>query len=176
MKPSGSRSRAFIHLTVLCLLTIILSACSHPDLALMFGAATAGATSTESATLPVGTVSAASTPGSSSAVSSAVSTAASAAIEAYFRALVAKNRSQYTSLICADWQANAAVEFDSFGAVTTTLQGLNCKAIVQGDMAQVTCKGKIVVNYNGRLRDLTLDKRTYHARLENGTWKMCGYQ
>ena len=167
MRQPISQSRAFARLTALCLLVIILSACSRPDPASMFGPATVVSTETASAAPTA----------ESSAASSAASTAASAAIEAYFRALVAKNRSLYTSLICKDWQANAAVEFDSFGAVTTTLQGLSCASVsVQGDTAQVTCKGKIVVNYNGRLRDLTLDKRTYHARLENGSWKMCGYQ
>jgi hypothetical protein len=167
MRQPISRARAFARLAAVCLLAIILSACSRPDLASMFGPATVIATEAASAAPTA----------ESSVASSAASAAAGAAIEAYFRALVAKNRSQYTSLICADWQANAAVEFDSFGAVTTTLQGLSCaKATVQGDTAQVMCKGKIVVNYNGRLRDLTLDKRTYHAKLENGTWKMCGYQ
>lgn len=165
MRQPANKSRAVIHLSAVCLLLIILSACSRPDLASMFGPATPVSTQSSATQSPAATI------------SPAQSEAAGAAIEAYFRALVAKNRKQYFDLICADWQSNAAVEFDSFGAVTTTLQGLNCsKATVQGDKAQVTCKGKIVVNYNGRLRDLTLDKRTYQARLENGAWKMCGYQ
>src|SRR5579871_5401026 len=146
MRQPTHRSRTVTHLGIVCLLLIILSACSRSDLAIMFGPATAAATvvATQSAATQPAVATASNT--ASPAQATVQTAAAGAAIEAYFRALVAKNRKQYFGLICADWQANAAVEFDSFGAVTTTLQGLNCgKATVQGDTAQVTCKGKIVV-------------------------------
>src|SRR5258708_38733426 len=108
MRQPTSRARAFAHLAAVCLLVILLSACSRPDLASMFGPATAVATETAGAG-PTAESSAA-----APATSSAASTAAGAAIEAYFHALVAKKRRPYPSLICAHWQGNAGREVRSF--------------------------------------------------------------
>ncbi len=100
-----------------------------------------------------------------------------AAVRAFLEALTAKKLDQIPNLVCPAWEAQAAVEFDAFGAVTATLQGLDCKQVSkEGDDALVACQGKIVLNYNGENRDMLLDKRTYRARMDGGKWKMCGYQ
>ncbi len=100
-----------------------------------------------------------------------------AAVRAFLEALAAKKVDQVPNLVCSAWEGQAAVEFDAFGAVTATLQGLDCKQVgKEGDDALIACQGKIVLNYNGENRDILLDKRTYRARMDGGKWKMCGYQ
>jgi hypothetical protein len=100
-----------------------------------------------------------------------------AAVRAFLEALAAKKLDQVPNLVCSAWEGQAAVEFDAFGAVTATLQGLDCKQVGKdGDDALIACQGKIVLNYNGENRDMPLDKRTYRARMDGGKWKMCGYQ
>ena len=43
------------------------------------------------------------------------------AVEAYLNALNEKNSTRLSTLSCADWEATALMELDSFQAVSTTL-------------------------------------------------------
>ncbi len=99
------------------------------------------------------------------------------AIEAYIQALVEQDANQLAILSCADWEASAQIELDSFTAVSAKLEGLSCQETGQeGDDILVSCNGMIVLDYNGEIQELDLSTRTYRARQEGGEWRMCGYR
>ena len=99
-------------------------------------------------------------------------------VEDYYKALVAKDRGRFVNLICADWEAAAMLEFDSFGAVEAELDGVSCeKSGTDGDNTLVTCKGSLSVTYRGEdNRLLSLEDNTYRVIKEGGEWRMCGYE
>ena len=98
-------------------------------------------------------------------------------VEAYLNALNEKDSARLSTLSCADWEATALMEFDSFMAVSTTLEGLSCAQTgTDGDKALVTCQGKIVASYNGELQSFDLSTRTYIAENSTGEWLVCGAQ
>jgi hypothetical protein len=99
------------------------------------------------------------------------------AVLAYHQALVDKDAERLATLSCADWEADARTELESFGAVSTTLEEAACQeSSTEGDTATVTCTGKIVADYNGELLEIDLAERDYAAVQEGGEWRMCGYQ
>jgi len=102
---------------------------------------------------------------------------ASAAVEAYYKAMVDKDRDEFISLFCAEWEAQALTDFDAFGAVDASLEGFSCEEIEAAeDSATVSCKGGILVVYgddDNRLFDL--DEYTYQVSKEDGEWQMCGH-
>jgi hypothetical protein len=99
------------------------------------------------------------------------------AIEAYIKALVAKDKDAVVAAACAKYEENAKLEADSFAAVTPTLDGLSCsESGKDGDSVLVACKGSINVTYNNEVQALPLAGRTYVATQDNGEWRMCGYQ
>jgi hypothetical protein len=99
------------------------------------------------------------------------------AVEAYLTALNAKDSTRLSTLSCADWEATALMELDSFQAVSTTLEGLTCAQTgTDGANALVTCQGKIVASYNGELQEFDLSARTYIAENSTGEWLVCGAQ
>ena len=98
-------------------------------------------------------------------------------VEAYLTALNEKDSARLSTLSCADWEATALMELDSFMAVSTTLEGLSCAQTgTDGDNALVTCKGKIVASYNGELQSFDLSTRIYIAENSTGEWLVCGAQ
>jgi hypothetical protein len=101
-----------------------------------------------------------------------------AVVEEYYKALVAKDHGRFVDLICADWESDALLEFDSFGAVEAELDGVSCEQNgTDGEYTVVTCKGGISVTYRGEdNRLLSLDENTYRVIKEGGEWRMCGYQ
>lgn len=100
-----------------------------------------------------------------------------AAIEAYLAAIVEKKAAALSNLTCAEWEAGAQLEYDSFAAVEASLEGLNCsESGSEGDDRLVQCSGKIVTSYNGEAREFDLSLRTYLVRQEDGEWRMCGYR
>ena len=99
------------------------------------------------------------------------------AIEAYLDALVSKDDIRAVNKSCLAWEEGAHAEASSFEAVIVRLDGLACRAVnVSGDRTLVDCEGKIIANYGGEDQDILLSQRTYLAVLEDGEWKMCGYE
>ncbi len=107
----------------------------------------------------------------------AVERTAAEPVEAYVRALAAKDADQMFSVSCNAWEEQAQFELDTFVGVETVVEGLACQiAGTAGDYTLVTCQGKIVANYGGENRDFDLAANTYQALQEDGEWRMCGYQ
>jgi hypothetical protein len=103
--------------------------------------------------------------------------AASAAIEDYLDALVDKDAARLTALSCADWEAEAIRELDSFAAVTPQLEDVSCQtADTEGNVALVECTGSIRVTYSDEDKVIELESRRYRAVFEGGEWRMCGYE
>lgn len=100
----------------------------------------------------------------------------SAAVEAYIQALVAKDVNQMISLSCADWEASARQEFNSFAAVKLTLNDLKCQeAGKDGGYTLVSCTGVIIASYGSEDLQLDLKDQVYRTLNENGEWRVCGY-
>lgn len=99
------------------------------------------------------------------------------AIEAYFKAVVAKDPNQAANLSCAAWEETAQNDANSFGMNPAKLENLQCQEDSKdGKTANVSCSGKIVMDYNGELQELNLADRSYQAVEEGGEWRMCGYK
>ncbi len=99
------------------------------------------------------------------------------AIEGYIQALVSKDATRLSSAACKAWEDQAKVELDGFTASTIKTDGMQCQTTgSDGNNKLVTCKGKIVANYNGENQEFPLDGRTYIAAQEDGEWRMCGYK
>lgn len=99
------------------------------------------------------------------------------AVEAFWKATISRDRDKMLAAVCPEWEEQAALEFDAFEAVTAKLEGLDCQksGSVEGDEL-VSCQGKIVVDYNGELRDMSLEDYVYRVRKDDGEWKVCGYE
>jgi len=99
------------------------------------------------------------------------------AIQAYLQALVNKDTERVATLSCADWEADARTELESFTAVSVALQNLDCMETgVDGETALVSCTGKINANYGNEVLEIDLAERTFQAVYEDGDWRMCGYR
>jgi hypothetical protein len=100
------------------------------------------------------------------------------AIENYLQALVAKDHDSFIKRFCAAFEADALIEFDSFGAVEARLEGVQCRQTgTDGEAALVSCAGSIAVTYQGEDNQmLALENNLYRAVQEGGEWKMCGYE
>lgn len=100
----------------------------------------------------------------------------SKAVESYLQALVARDQNAMTTATCADWEANALNEFNSFNAVKLTLESLACQEIHQDNSYRlVTCTGQIIANYGAEDLQIDVAGRTYKVLEEGGRWRMCGY-
>ena len=110
-----------------------------------------------------------------SACSSSKGDAPAKAVEAYLNTLVAKDENLLPTLVCGDWEQDALIELDSFQAVTPRLDNAVCKQTgTDGDMALVSCTGKIIATYNNENQELDLSTRTYQVVQDNGDWLVCG--
>lgn len=99
------------------------------------------------------------------------------AVESYLNALVNKDSNTLSTLSCADWEANALMEYDSLQAVTVRLDGLACiKTGDEGNYSLVNCSGKIIATYNGEDQNIELSPRIYKVVNQNGEYLVCGYQ
>jgi hypothetical protein len=99
------------------------------------------------------------------------------ALETYLSALVNKDEATLTTLSCADWEASALLELDTFQSVVTTLEDLSCKqTAAEGDSATVVCQGKIVASYGQEDQGFDLGERTYTVVEQGGDWLVCGYE
>lgn len=101
---------------------------------------------------------------------------AAVAVEVYFQALVDRDRNGVTNIACLAWEEQAHLEFDSFSAVNTKVDGLNCQVTnSEGDYAVVECQGIITANYGSEDQEFELAGNHYQAFFEDGEWRMCGY-
>ena len=99
------------------------------------------------------------------------------AVQAYLEALVNKDSDRIATLACADWEADARTELESFTAVTVTLQDTACQETgADGDVTLVSCTGKINANYGNEVLEIDLADRTFQVAYEAGEWRMCGYR
>ncbi len=97
------------------------------------------------------------------------------AVDAYLKALVAKDEKLLPTLVCGDWEQEALIELDSFQAVTPRLDNAVCKQTgTDGNTALVSCTGKIIATYNNEDQTLDLSTRTYQVVQDNGDWLVCG--
>ncbi len=99
------------------------------------------------------------------------------AIQAYLQALVNKDAESIATLSCANYEADARTELESFTAVSVNLHDLDCKESgVDGETTLVSCSGKIIANYGNEVLEIDLAERTFQAVYEDGDWRMCGYR
>lgn len=100
----------------------------------------------------------------------------SAVVDDYIQALVAKDVNQMISLSCAEWEARARQEYDSFAAVKLTLNDLKCQeAGTDGSYTLVSCTGVIIASYGAEDLLLDLKDQVYRTAQESGEWRVCGY-
>lgn len=94
-------------------------------------------------------------------------------VETYLQARVSSNTEELQRLSCAEWEAQAALQADSFRGMDAKLEGLSCASEGEdGDFTLVACQGKIVTTYNGETREWPLG--TYRLTQEDDEWKFCG--
>jgi len=102
---------------------------------------------------------------------------AATAVEQYLTALVGKQSDTLSTLVCADWESQALMEMDSFGAVAPELKDMACEESgTEGDLTLVACTGQIVTTYNDEKSELDLSDWTYEVIQQNGVWLVCGYR
>jgi PBP1b-binding outer membrane lipoprotein LpoB len=92
-------------------------------------------------------------------------------VEEFLRALTAKDEARLLTLVCADYELDALLEFDSYGLVETTLKDMDCTS----SDADVICTGSIEASYGDEVRSFDLSERTYHLVQDGGDWLVCGY-
>jgi hypothetical protein len=109
-------------------------------------------------------------------VESTTLTPAAQTLQRYLQALVEKDEDTLVQMTCADWEANALLEFDAFGGVETSLDGLSCEQVDGGSgTATVVCQGKILASYQDEVQEFDLSGRTYQMVEQGGDWLVCGY-
>jgi hypothetical protein len=97
----------------------------------------------------------------------------SAPVLAYLEARVATDVDTMRQLSCADWEAQAVIQSESFDAMNAVLEDVTCSVSGDdGDFTLVQCDGRIITTYNGEQREW--DLKTYRVRQEDGEWLMCG--
>ena len=101
---------------------------------------------------------------------------APASIEEYINALVNKYENTLIIYSCVDWESEAKSEFNSFSAVSVSLEDLTCQETGQdGDYTIVSCEGIIIANYGNEVLEINLADQNYLSIYEGGEWRMCGY-
>lgn len=99
------------------------------------------------------------------------------AVERYLQAVTAKDADKAVSASCADWEASARQEVDSFQAVNVTLKDLKCASAGEDGAARlVSCTGTIAVSYNAENREVSLAGKVYRVTQQGSDWFMCGYK
>ena len=99
------------------------------------------------------------------------------AIMAYLQARVQSDVDKMIGLSCPEWEAQARIEASTFKALNAQLDGVSCAdSSTDGNTTLVSCTGKIVTTYNGETREWPLSDRQFKTVLDDGEWRMCGYQ
>lgn len=101
---------------------------------------------------------------------------APAVVESYLQALVERDLNRTVSASCSAWEPQARLEFNSFSAVSLSLQDISCSEVGQsGEYTLVSCTGAIQANYGNEQMEIDIADRTYQTVEEGGDWRMCGY-
>lgn len=99
------------------------------------------------------------------------------AVTDYLNALAAKDSAKLSALTCAEWESDALMELDSFAAVETKLDALDCKENgKEGDTTLVACTGNLILTYNTENQEIDLSHRTYIVTEQGGESVVCGYR
>ncbi len=99
------------------------------------------------------------------------------AVPPYLEALLQNDEDAVLRAVCPQWEEQAARDLAAFSGVTGELQDVRCQvAGTDEDYTLITCSGTMQINYNGELRDRSLEGQTYRVKEVDGDWKMCGYQ
>lgn len=102
---------------------------------------------------------------------------ASASIEEYIKALVNRDENKLITYSCAEWESEARSEFNSFSAVSVTMEDLKCQETGQdNEFTTVSCDGVINANYGNEVLEIHLEDQNYLSLFEEGEWRMCGYR
>lgn len=102
---------------------------------------------------------------------------ASASIEEYIKALVNKDENKLINYSCGEWENEAISEFNSFSAVSVTLEDLKCQETgIDNEFTTVSCEGVIIANYGNEVLEIHLEDQNYLSIFERGEWRMCGYR
>lgn len=98
-----------------------------------------------------------------------------AAVEAYWKAMAAKDNSALSNLTCAEYAVTAISTMDSFLSVELVLSDLSCSSTNNnGDKADVTCQGSLTASYGEEKFDFDLSNKIFIASNLAGDWLMCG--
>lgn len=101
---------------------------------------------------------------------------AAESVQSFLKALSDKNDALLLTTVCADYEFDALLEFDSFALVQTTLNDLDCQQTgISGKDALVICNGSIEASYGNEVRSFDLSERTYRVVKTGGDWLVCGY-
>ena len=99
-----------------------------------------------------------------------------AAIYSYLEARARADVADVTALACQAWQGQAATEAVSFRSMQAKLEGIICTPTgASGPYTLVGCTGKIITTYGTETREWDQSSFVYQAVVEEGQWKMCGY-
>jgi hypothetical protein len=101
----------------------------------------------------------------------ACSPTSAATVEDFLTALTTKDEARLLTLVCADYEFDALLEYDAYALVQTSLKNLDC----QPNSTDVVCSGSIEASYGDEVRFFDLSERTYHLVQEGGDWLVCGY-
>ena len=101
----------------------------------------------------------------------ACSPSPAAVVEDFLSALTTKDEARLLTLVCADYEFDALLEFDSYALVQTTLKDVDCTS----NGTDVTCSGSIEASYGAEIRSFDLSQRTYHLVQDGSDWLVCGY-
>ena len=91
-------------------------------------------------------------------------------VEEYFTAIINDDVERLAELTCSAHEAEAITTATSFRNTGAELQDMQCS--LTGDSNIVACQGKIVVSYQGELREFPLGR--YRIEQEDGAWRVCG--
>ncbi len=98
-------------------------------------------------------------------------------VEAYLRARVRGDVAQMVALSCADWEQHARLEALSVQGRSPQLSNMVCRLDGrEGQVAWVTCQGRLLTSYGGERREFDLAERTFKTVAEAGDWRVCGYR
>lgn len=104
-------------------------------------------------------------------------TSAADSIMAYLQARVQSDVDKMIGLSCPEWEAQARIEASTFKALNAQLDGVSCSDVsADGATTLVSCTGKIVTTYNGETTEWPPSNGLFKTVLDDGEWRMCGYQ
>jgi hypothetical protein len=93
--------------------------------------------------------------------------------EAYFQALVDDDTARLADLTCTAFEAQAQANASSFRGTGARLVDLQCQlTTTETTYSIVTCRGKIVIAYQGEDREFPLGQ--VQMIQQEGSWRMCG--